>query len=158
MTHKPADPRRLARLALLSAVLSSADSCLITASTVLCNDLLPPRARGSVSLCRAATLLLGLAAYALATRGHGILDLLLMANDMYVSGVVAPVFCGMLLPAGRRPAPGIAMLAVACGGVLGRIAAMSGNPVFGYWGMGISGLLVLAGTLRRNSPLIAEEC
>lgn len=157
LERMPAWVSLLLLLALLSAVLSSADSCLITASTVVCNDLLPPRARGGVSLCRAVTLLIGLAAYALATHGHGILDLLLMANDIYVSGVVAPVFCGMILPAGRRPAPGIAMLAVACGGLLGLSSAMTGNAVFGYWGMGISGLMVLAGALRRTPPLIAED-
>lgn len=139
-------------LALLSAVLSSADSCLVTASTVLCNDLLPAREDHEVRRCRAATLLLGLAACALATRGHGILDLLLMANDIYVSGVVAPVFCAMLLPAGRRTPPEAAMSAVACGGLLGLASAVTGNPVFGYWGMGVSGLIVLAGAARRAAP------
>ena len=140
-------------LALLSAVLSSADSCLITASTVLCNDLLPARPGKEVFRCRIATLLLGLAALALATRGHGILSLLLMANDIYVSGVVAPVFCAMLLPAKHRPSSAVSLLALSCGGMLGLCAALTGDPAFGYCGTGLSALIVLAGAVRPCIPV-----
>ena len=118
-------------VALLSAVLSSADSCLVTASTVLCNDLLHRR---DVSLCRTVTLAFGVGGLLLATRGHGILDLLLMANDIYVCGVAVPVFAAMLMKRGAaRPGPSVA--AMALGGAGGLASAFFGDPSFGYAGM-----------------------
>lgn len=130
-------------LSLLSAVLSSADSCLITASTVLCNDLLP-NARGvTAARCRAAALVLGFCGYILATSGRGILDLLLMANDIYVSGVVAPVFFAMLLPRHLAPHAWVSLLALAVGGVLGLAGSITGSHSLVYLGMGISGGMIL---------------
>ena len=137
-------------VSLLSAVLSSADSCIITASTVLCNDVL---GRRNVGLCRLVTLAFGVCGLLLATRGHGILELLLMANDIYVCGVVVPVFFAMLM---RRGAVhhGFALAAIAVGGAGGLASAVSGMPAFGYAGMALAALAVLCG---RHLPASMEE-
>lgn len=145
-------------LALVSAVLSSADSCLVTASTVLCNDLLPGGKTASARACRGATLLLGGLGLALATRGHGILDLLLMANDIYVSGVVAPVFCAMLLPEGFKPARNALLAAIFTGGAFGLGAAASGEQMLSVWGMGVSGLVAFAGAFAPAGGLLPGLC
>ncbi len=136
-------------LALLSAVLSSADSCLITLSTVLCHDLLR---RDTVTGCRLATLGAGAGGYLLATRGHGVLDLLLMANDVYVCGAVAPLFCAMLLHGRRRVRTEAGMAAILCGGTGGLASALSGNPEIGYAGMILSAVCVLGGSLPAARP------
>lgn len=141
MTLMPSWAGMLLLVALLSAVLSSADSCLVTASTVLCNDLLGAR---NVRLCRAVTLLFGAGGLVLSTRGHGILDLLLMANDIYVCGVAVPVFAAMLMRRGavRRS---FALAAMAAGGAGGLACAICGQDAFAYAGMAASVALMLAG-------------
>lgn len=141
MAMMPAWVGTLLLVALYSAVLSSADSCIVTASTVFCNDLLHTR---SVRICRTVTLLFGAGAYALATRGHGILELLLMANDIYVCGVVVPMFIAMLMERGRVR-PGFSAAAILAGGSGGLITSWAGNPGWGYVGMALAALLVLAG-------------
>lgn len=79
-------------LVLISAILSSADSCLITAATVVSNDIFE---HPSIRLSRAIMLILAAAAFYLASSGKTILDLMLMANNMYVCSVVAPVFTAL---------------------------------------------------------------
>lgn len=125
-------------VALLSAVLSSADSCIVTASTVFCNDVLKSR---RVPSCRLVTLLLGAGGYLLATRGHGILELLLMANDIYVCGVVVPVFLAMLMS--FRPQGMYAEAAILAGGGAGLLSSLFGIPALGYAGMAASALIML---------------
>lgn len=139
-------------VALLSAVLSSADSCLVTASTVLCNDLLRRRSTG---LCRMTTLLFGAAGLLLSMQGHGILNLLLMANDVYVCGVAVPVFVAMLMRRGAvRPGPALA--AMIMGGAGGLMSAVSSLPGFGYTGMGLAVLVMLCG--RFLPPHAGNVC
>ena len=136
-------------VALLSAVLSSADSCVVTASTVLCNDIL---GRRDVALCRMVTLLLGAGGLALATRGHGILDLLLMANDIYVCGVAVPVFVAMLMKRGAVR-PSFALAAMTAGGAGGLASAVCREPLFAYAGMAFAVAAILAGRFLRTRPV-----
>ena len=145
-------------LALFSAMISSADSCLITASTVCCNDLLRTR---SVSVCRLATLCIAWAGLLLAGAGHGILELLLMANDVYVCGVVAPVFVGLVLSPARSVRPGWGAAAVLVGGSLGLCSAFSGQTLFSYAGVAASAGLTLwgaYGTVRRKGESVSDDC
>lgn len=135
-------------LALLSAVLSSADSCLLTAATVCCNDL---ARRKGVLCCRAAALLLGVAGFFLARGEKGILALLFMANDVYVCGVVLPVFIG-IVAGPRSVGPGWACAAVLSGGALGLCSAVTGIVEWAYGGLFASLVLSLAG-LVGNTPL-----
>ncbi|MDL2275415.1 sodium:solute symporter family protein [Desulfosarcina sp. OttesenSCG-928-G10] len=127
---------------LLSAIISSADSCLVTASTVLSFDLLGKRSAASGRLC---VLVLGLAGAALSLSGKDILGFLLMAYDVYACGVVVPVFAGLMLYGYRRMDTRWACAAVVSGGLCGAMATVSGQTDFSYIGMALSGLLTLAG-------------
>lgn len=139
-------------LALLSAVLSSADSCLLTAATVCCNDL---ARRNDVLCCRAAALLIGVAGFFLAQGGKGILALLFMASDVYVCGVVLPVFIGIV--AGPRSVrPDWACAAVLSGGALGLCSAVTGTETWAYGGLFASLVLSLAGR-AGNTPLTPKR-
>lgn len=129
-------------LALFSAMVSSADSCLITASTVFCNDVLGTR---SVAACRMITSGIAVLGLALAWRGGSILNLLLMANDIYVSGVVAPVFVGLLCGKSFPVRPFWGACSVAAGGALGLYAALAGQEFFSLLGVAISGAICLWG-------------
>lgn len=137
----------LVSLALVSVIVSSADSCLVTAATVLTHDLLRRR---DVALSRRCVVLLGLAGLALSFWGKGILDYLLMAYDVYVCGVVVPVFLGMILGRRFKVRPSFACAAVLLGGSLGLASALSRATELSYAGMLAAALCLAAGMARRR--------
>ena len=106
--------------ALFSAMFSSADSCLVTASAVLCNDILHRR---STALCRASALALGLLGWILAAQGYSILGLMLAACNACMCGLLGPVLASRLLAFLNLPpasaSPRISAAAVACGALCG---------------------------------------
>ncbi len=130
--HLPPWASILAFLGIFSAIISSADSSLITAATIASNDVLRKK---SLAACRICTLGIGLSSILLALSGKGILHLLLMANDIYVCGVVAPVFVGMFLHNRCAIRPNIMAAAMAVGGGFGFSAALSGNHMYSYLGI-----------------------
>lgn len=135
-------------LGLFSAVLSSADSCLITAATVLSSDILH---RPDIRTCRWCLVLIGICGFVLASSGRGVLHLLLMANDIYVCGVVAPVFVGMLLHGKKQLSERTLTVAVCVGGALGLMAAVSGENLWAFAGVGASVLISLC-AVRADVP------
>lgn len=170
--------RLVVSFALISAIVSSADSCLITAATVLSFDLLGRAGKSrqkehaagearpsrlipdSAPACgpsllplwrgRACVLLLGLAGAALSLCAKDILGFLLMAYDVFAGGVVAPVFVGLLLYGKRRIDQRWSGAAVITGGLLGLAAAGTGVPFWSYAGMAVSGALTLGGAARQS--------
>lgn len=137
MPHIPEWAGMALLTALFSAVLSSADSMLITVSTVLCNDVFRRR---SVGLCRVLTLLMGVGGLVLASQGRSILELLLAGYDIYVCGVAVPLVTAMLL--GRRLfRPGLAAFAM----LFGCAAALASMPAVGILGSAA----LTAGAMRR---------
>jgi len=141
----------VAYVVLLSAIVSSADSGLISAGLVLAHDVLGKKDLKTSRLCLAA---LALGALLLSSTGKGILGFLLMANDIYVCGVVGPVFVGLMW-SGREgaatPAKGLAAAGIAAGGLLGLTAALTGNVYFSYAGLAVS----IGLTVFSISPLAA---
>jgi len=133
--------RLVVSFALISAIVSSADSCLVTAATVLSHDLL---SRRDVNSGRRCVLGLGAVGALVSLWGKGILEFLLMAYDIFACGVVMPVFVGLLL---RRRAMDSrwARAAVAIGGLLGLTSAVTEEIVFSYIGMAASSFLALRG-------------
>lgn len=133
--------------ALLSTIISSADSCLITAATVLEHDVL-----GGVSVgrCRLAMIGVGLAALVIAKTGGSILSLLLAANDIYVCGVVAPMFVAILAHGKRALNVHAVLAAIVLGGLFGGAAAYTGMKLYSYLGVGTSSILSLAALLRAG--------
>lgn len=129
-------------LALFSAIISSADSCLITAATVFCNDIARQK---SVRGYRIMTVILGLAGLYLGSRGSSILSLLFAANDVYVSGIVAPVFLAMVFHGRRRVYQPAVLAGMIAGGLLGLAAAQTGIKTLSFAGMAVSAVLTLAG-------------
>ena len=135
-------------LALVSVIVSSADSCLVTAATVCSHDILGLRSPVAARCCVFA---LGLAGAAISFWGKGILGFLLMAYDMFACGVVMPCFVGLMLFPARRVDARFACAAVLAGGILGAAAAFTENSMYNYSGMAVSGLLALAGARKQSS-------
>ena len=135
----------LISIALVSAIVSSADSCLLTAGTVMANDLLNSDAP---AVGRRCILILGLSGLLLSLAGKGILDYLLMAYDVYVCGVVAPVFIGLFFNR-RQIKSGRACSAIVTGGLLGAASALSGIIYFSYAGLLAATIVCLTGLRPR---------
>lgn len=127
-------------VALLSAIISSADSCLITASSVFCNDILKS---SSLVVFRVFTLIFGVVGLILTFWGKSILGFLLIANDIYVSGVVAPVFIAMVLNA--KVSEKFALAGMIVGGIFGVVAAISGVKIFSIVGVLAGAVITLLG-------------
>lgn len=133
-------------LGLFSAIISSADSCLITAATVFSNDILR---RSDTLTCRICLLAIGIGGYILATSGKGILQLLLMANDIYVCGVVMPVLVAMLLYKRYNFQQYSITLAIITGGVLGLMSSITEDTNYSYIGLIVSTIITLC-ALRKK--------
>lgn len=150
----PAGMRLLLLITLVSAIVSSADTCLVTAATVLSHDLLHSRKPGT---CRRAVLGIGLAGLALSLMDKSILEFLCMAYDVYVSGVVVPVFISLLAGGRAFVRSPWACLAVLCGGALGALSALSGIQEYSYAGMGLAALFTVLGLRQRDKIRCLSE-
>lgn len=144
-TVMPTWASALLLFSLLSTIISSADSCLITASTVFEHDLIKGQ---SVTRCRVIMLAIGLGGLLIAQSGGSILSLLLAANDIYVCGVVAPMFVAILSHGKRTINPSPMLFAILIGGCFGIAAASTGDKFYSYFGVGLSLLISLIAILR----------
>lgn len=150
-------------LGLVSAVVSSADSCLIAASTALGHDLLK---REDTAANKGCVLLLGMIGLGISLLDKSILGFLLMAYDIYACGVVAPVAVGLLLHGRKHIDTRFACAAIVTGGLLGAAAAVSEQAVYSYAGLAASFLITILGVRTEalspgNKPcpalLLAEK-
>ena len=85
--------------ALLCAVMSSADTCLLSASTILTMDVIKKfkpslDQRKVLPISRWGILVLGLGSLALAWRSGGVISSLLFAYTVYTAGLILPVIAG----------------------------------------------------------------
>ena len=116
-------------LGLLSAIISSADTCLITASSVFAHDIVGTR---KVSRHRTMTWIFGGIAFYLAAQGGSILNYLLAANDLFVGGVAIPLFFAMIFKGKINKQ--LLLFAMLCGGGLGLVSALGSLlDAGGYW-------------------------
>lgn len=151
--------------ALLSALMSSADTVLLTSSTIFSMDIvndLVKRVRGReldegkiLLLSRLAVIFFGLAALGFALRFRGVIKLLLFGYSIYTAGLVVPVVLGFGAQKLRLTPTG-AMIAIIGGGGwvifssaavfdrLGLGGSLGLSP--GFQGVLISLLLLFAGS------------
>lgn len=78
----------LLSVGLLSALLSSADTCLINSAAIFGSDILNTR---RIAVVRIIVVVIGLIAMVLALGGKDIIGLLTMAYSVYTPGIVAPL-------------------------------------------------------------------
>ncbi|MEX1001654.1 MAG: sodium:solute symporter family protein [Crocinitomicaceae bacterium] len=99
--------------AYFSAIMSTADSCLMAASGNLMQDILPARKIGAIRLSQLATFFIGALAILIATYMTNVLGLMLYSYAFMVSGLFVPVL-GMLLL--KNPSPLAALVSMISGG------------------------------------------
>lgn len=129
-------------LVLISAVISSADSCLLTASTTLSHHIFKKDSLLSTRLC---TVLLMAIAMILTFAKKGILELLLMANDIYVCSIVVPVFLCLFFSKNKEHInTKIAVTGMILAGILGISSSIYSNYYFSYAGIAVAIIFTLA--------------
>ena len=103
--------------AYFSAIMSTADSCLMAASGNVSTDILgflrPKKRYESVISSQIITLIIGALAVLIATHMHNVLELMLYSYAFMVSGLLIPVL-GMLFL--KNPSPLAAMVSMIAGG------------------------------------------
>ena len=108
-------------LGLVSAILSSTDTCVINASTIFVKDILR---KDRVIFIRAAIVVIGTLALIFALAGNGdIITFLSNAYSVYTPGVIFPLLIAILAYKKRRVRVPVWVAAVICGGAFGFVGA-----------------------------------
>ena len=141
--------------ALLCAVMSSADTTLLSASTILTVDIIGrfrPTASPENALPRSrwAIILLGICALVVALMLKGIISALLFAYAIYTSGVIIPVIFGFFRDRLKVTSAG-AMAALIGGGTVGLLSKLLPVKYLDLWALLLSGtLLFLVSYISRR--------
>jgi SSS family solute:Na+ symporter len=148
----PPLPAGLAMLALLSAFLSSADTTLLTLSTVLAVELLGLDlqrlgAGRSLRVLRGITVVAGTGAVLVGLYSGGIIPSLLLSYSVFSGGLFVPILAGLV---GRPLRPAAALAAVLAGGAL----ALAGK-LLGRDGLIAAGFAVALAVWLADSLLAA---
>jgi len=137
--------------ALLSAMMSSADTCLLTTSTILSVDVVKPVLRPSISdkklvlLSRFFIVLIGIISLLTAIKLKGVISSLLLGYTVYTSGLVFPILLGFFRNKLRLNKGG-AISAMIAGGGLALTGKIIGLNDFGLYGFFLSGIILIAGS------------
>ncbi len=129
-------------VALISALISSADTCLVNAATIFEYNVLGRKRVGEIRLLIA---LMGVVAILLGLGGRGIMTLLVGAYSIYSPGVVLPLMIGILCHEKCRVRPRLMFAAILAGSVCGLIAQFAPLPAVSVWGGSLKELLPLTG-------------
>jgi len=133
--------------ALLCAVMSSADTCLLSASTILTLDIIG-RFKPSLSqervlfFSRWGIVVLGLGSLALALTLGGVINALLFAYTIYTAGLILPVIAGFYKNR-LKVTPVAALVAIIGGGSAALISKVCDIKYLDLGSLLISGLLLL---------------
>ena len=137
--------------ALLSAMMSSADTCLLTTSTILSVDIIKPILRPSISdkklvlLSRFFIVLIGIISLIAAIRLKGVISSLLLGYTVYTSGLVFPILLGFFRNKLKLNKGG-AISAMVAGGGLALTGKIIGLNDFGLYGFFLSGIILIVGS------------
>ena len=112
-------------IGLLSAILSSTDTCIVNAATILSRDIL---GRKRVAVVRAAVIGLGVVSLLVAVLGSGnIISILTGAYSIYTPGVIFPLLIAILAYRKRPIRKGVWLAAVITGGCFGLAGTFLGD-------------------------------
>jgi SSS family solute:Na+ symporter len=136
----------IALAAVLGAVMSSADTCLLTASTILSVDIIG-RFKPSLSqektltLSRWGIVLLGICSLLLALALKGVISSLLFAYTVYTAGLVLPVLAGFYKDKLKVTSLG-ALAAIIGGGGMALVSKLFEIKYLDLGGLLVSGVLL----------------
>ncbi len=133
--------------ALVAALMSSADTCLLSQSVILTEDVVkrfcPVDERKTLLLTRLSIIVLGLVALGLAITLKGVISSLLFAYTIFTCGLVVPVIAGFYREKLKVTSQG-ALAALVGGGVLGLLGKIPGLGIPLKENLGLVGFAVSA--------------
>jgi len=151
MTCLPIGLNGLVMAALLAAVMSSADTCILTTSTILSADVIQPLTGSSMTdrrllaTSRIVALIAGFGALFIALKIRGIIASLLLGYTIYSGGLIIPVLLGFYRKRLRLTAWGAA-ISIMAGGGLGLFLKLSGYDTLMLITIPVSAVLLFAGS------------
>jgi SSS family solute:Na+ symporter len=140
--------------ALLGAVMSSADTCLLTASTILSVDIVgrfkPSLSQGKLlALSRWGIVLLGICSLLVALALKGVISSLLFAYTVYTCGVILPVLAGFYKDKLKVTSLG-ALAAIIGGGGMALVSKLFEIKYLDLGGLLASGVLLFLVSFIEN--------
>ena len=140
--------------ALLCAVMSSADTTLLSASTILTVDIIErfrpsPSQREILPRSRWAIILLGICSLIVALALKGVISALLFAYTIYTSGVILPVIAGFFKDR-LKVTPSGALAALIGGGSAGLLSQLLEIKYLNLGALLLSGLLLFSVSFVDN--------
>jgi SSS family solute:Na+ symporter len=134
--------------ALVSATMSSADSCVLSGSTILTLDVIKKlkptlTEKQTLLIARGGVVLLGLLSLLLALFLSGVINALLFAYTVYTAGVILPTLAGFYKEK-LKVTPLAAMVAIIGGGGIGLISKLLAIKYLDLGALFISALLLFA--------------
>ena len=133
---------------LFCAVVSSADTCLVTAAGIIEHDILKGR---RVSSMRIFIALFGGASLAIGLWRGDIIGLLLMGLGVFTTGVVAPVATALYFRGKREVNRQGLFIAILLGGSIGLTAGITGIQWLSFLGLGVSTAISLISALSGQN-------
>jgi SSS family solute:Na+ symporter len=132
-------------------MMSSADTCLLTTSTILSVDIIKPLLKPAISetklllLSRFLIMFMGVFSLIVALRLKGVISSLLLGYTVYTSGLVFPILLGFYRHRLNLNKGG-AISAMVVGGGLALTGKLMGLSDFGLYGFFLSGVILVAGS------------
>jgi len=137
--------------ALLSAMMSSADTCLLTTSTILSVDIIKPMLKSDIGekkvllFSRIFIVVIGIFSVIIALWLKGVISSLLLGYTVYTSGLVFPILLGFFRHRLKLNREG-AIIAMVAGGGVALIGKLMGLADFGLYGFFLSGIILIVGS------------
>ena len=142
-------------LGLLSAIVSTVDTCLVMTSSIIEHDILH---KSRVSWARGLVIAVGVfgtgAAVIASLRETNIIGILLEAFAIYTAGIVPTLFIALMFIKKRQLNRPLAFTAILVGGVMGVLAKFLGMKFLALYGMIASTVLALAAVYLQHKPAL----
>ncbi|MDD5723610.1 MAG: sodium:solute symporter family protein [Syntrophales bacterium] len=156
----PAGLSGLVIVSLLAAVMSSADTCLLTTSTIIAADVLAPLLKigesNLIRVSRVCVIITGIFSLIIALKLQGIIASLLLGYTVYSAGLVIPILLGFYVHRFGLNAAG-AIIAVTGGGASGLFLKLSGHDSLLLYTIPLSAVLLFAGSyIYRRSYMTGQ--
>jgi SSS family solute:Na+ symporter len=137
----------LLALGLLAAIVSSADTCIITSAAIIEIDILK---RNNITHIRLYAAIIGIAALVIAILKNDIISLLLYGYSIFTPGIVCPLFIAIWFYKKKPLHKGLWLTAILLGGSFGLAANISDIKYLALIGMAISLVLGLFSVYKKN--------
>ncbi len=147
--------------ALLAAVMSSADTCLLTAGVIMTSDILGKWLQGKgdqrlLIYSRFFVMIIGLVSLGIALYEQGIIKSLLLGYTVFTSGLVLPTLFA-LFPKYLTLSSKWVMGAVVIGGVTALCGKLLHIHNGGFYGMGLCALVLLSGVVKGRNLTVTVQ-